>query len=98
MTVPLPPLHKPEAIAAVLGCSSWWVKERARRREIPFVLVGKAYRFTEDHLAEIIGIFEQRPDQGQGRNTASTGRRRQPQQPTETVVRLQARPPRRKTG
>lgn len=94
----LPRLHKPEDIAAALGCSAWWVRERARRREIPFVMVSKQYRFTDQHLTEIIAIFEQRPDQPQG-SVSSAGRRRsQPrrQSTSDTVVPLRARQPRRR--
>ena len=47
----LPRLYLPEEVAAVLGCSAWWVKDRARRRLIPFTRVGRAYRFTGEHLA-----------------------------------------------
>ena len=58
---PLPVLYRPAQIADVLGCSEWWVKEQARRRRIPFTRLGGSYRFTADHLAEIIRIFEERP-------------------------------------
>lgn len=94
----LPRLHKPEDIAAALSCSEWWVKERARRREIPFVLVGGSYRFTDEHLTEIIAIFEQRPGQPQG-SASSAGRRRsqlRQQSTSDTVVPLRARQPRRR--
>ncbi len=57
----LPAPLLPEEVAAVLGCSAWWVKDRARRRLIPFTRVGRAYRFSDDHLAEIIRMHEERP-------------------------------------
>ncbi|WP_099282734.1 MULTISPECIES: helix-turn-helix domain-containing protein [unclassified Streptomyces] len=57
----LPRLYLPEEVAAFLGCSAWWVKDRARRRLIPFTRVGRAYRFTSEHLAEIIRMHEARP-------------------------------------
>lgn len=61
-TVPgLPRLYRPEEIAEVLGCSAWWVKDRASRALIPFARVGRAYRFTAEHLAEIIRLHEVRP-------------------------------------
>jgi hypothetical protein len=96
----LPRLHNAEAIAAALGCSARWVKDRARLRQIPFVLVGGSYRFTDQHLTEIIAIFEKRPDQPRGQAVSSNRRRLQPQQVSETVVPLRARPPQRarKTG
>ena len=92
---PLPRLRKPEDIAEALGCSAWWVREKARRREIPFVKVGGAYRFTDDHLTEIIALFEQRPGEPSS-SRASTPRRRAQTPPSEVVVRLQARAPRRR--
>lgn len=57
----LPRLFSPEELATALGCSAWWVRDRARRRLIPFAYVGGAYRFTAEHLAEIIRIHEERP-------------------------------------
>jgi excisionase family DNA binding protein len=92
----LPRLLYPHEVARALGCSEWWVKEQARRRRIPFTKVGSAYRFTRDHLYEIIRIFEQRPDQRAATDTGAGPRRRgvspQPQSP---VVRLRARRPQR---
>lgn len=61
--IPVPRLYRPEEIADILGCSAWWVQDRARRRLIPFTRVGRAYRFTADHLAEIIRLNEERPAQ-----------------------------------
>ncbi len=60
---PPPRLHRPEEIADTLGCSAWWVKDRARRRLIPHTRVGRAYRFTAEHLGEIIRLYEERPAQ-----------------------------------
>lgn len=59
-----PVLYRPAQIAEILGCSEWWVKEQARRRRIPFSRLGGSYRFTADHLTEIIHIFEERPAAG----------------------------------
>ncbi|MGW6599376.1 helix-turn-helix domain-containing protein [Streptomyces sp. NPDC055036] len=58
---PLPRLYRPEEIAEILGCSAWWVKDRARRRLIPHTRVGRAYRFTAGHLTEIVRLYEERP-------------------------------------
>ncbi|MEU2777672.1 helix-turn-helix domain-containing protein [Streptomyces sp. NPDC007162] len=98
----LPRLYRPEEIAETLGCSDWWVKDRARRRLIPHTRVGRAYRFTADHLAEIIRIHEE-PAPQRAPSPAS------PSEPTPTpsrapaqtrpsmspAPRLRARPPRR---
>uniref|UniRef100_UPI000697E137 helix-turn-helix domain-containing protein n=1 Tax=Streptomyces odonnellii TaxID=1417980 RepID=UPI000697E137 len=98
-------LYRPEEIAETLGCSAWWVKDRARRRLIPHTRVGRTYRFTADHLAEIIRIHEEpAPQRAQGTpspagppESAMTSPRptRQTRPSTSSVPRLRARPPRR---
>ncbi|MFJ4007167.1 helix-turn-helix domain-containing protein [Streptomyces sp. NPDC090023] len=95
----LPRLYVPEEVGAVLGCSAWWVKDRARRRLIPFTRVGRAYRFTGEHLAEIIRMHEARPASARQHLTTASG----PKPPTRKssppsavpTVSLRARPPRR---
>ncbi|PWE08588.1 DNA-binding protein [Streptomyces sp. BSE7F] len=102
---PAPRLYRPEEIADTLGCSAWWVKDRARRRLIPHIRVGRAYRFTAEHLGEIIRLYEERPTQPAqaavratepfsepGTQTGSAQRRRPAVAP---ATRLRARPPRR---
>ncbi|MEC3995262.1 helix-turn-helix domain-containing protein [Actinacidiphila sp. DG2A-62] len=96
---PTPRLYRPEEVAAVLGCSAWWVKDRARRRLIPFTRVGRAYRFSADHLAEIIRMHETRPAHPQQpTQLPGSAKPTSPQRsslPAATSVRLRARPPRR---
>lgn len=96
--ISLPRLYCPEDVADVLGCSAWWVKDRARRRLIPFTRVGRVYRFTGDHLAEIIRMNEARPATPQQPAPATATKAPRPSPlPTTPVhtTRLQARPPRR---
>ncbi|MFE4211535.1 DNA-binding protein [Streptomyces sp. NPDC056844] len=57
----LPRLYTAWEVAEALGCSVWWVKERARRRLIPFTYVGGAYRFTAEHVGEIVRVHEEIP-------------------------------------
>lgn len=102
---PPPRLYRPEEIADTLGCSAWWVKDRARRRLIPHTRVGRAYRFTLEHLAEIIRLYEERPAKPAQAAAGATepfsvpGAQTGPAQPRRSVVapttRLRARPPRR---
>src|SRR5262249_49931927 len=89
----LPPrLFFPHEVATVLGCSEWWVKEQARRRRIPFTKAGGAYRFTKDHVHEIIRIYEQRPTHAQASDDGTAPRRRAvPSQPAAPVVQLRPR-------
>ncbi|MGW1054317.1 helix-turn-helix domain-containing protein [Streptomyces sp. NPDC002521] len=96
----LPRLYLPEEVAEVLGCSAWWVKDRARRRLIPFARVGRAYRFSDEHLAEIIRMHEERPDRNPQRPrgmaaSAPKPAARQRAEAAVPTVRLKARPPRR---
>ncbi|MGW1744910.1 helix-turn-helix domain-containing protein [Streptomyces sp. NPDC002092] len=95
----LPRLYVPEEVAAVLGCSAWWVKDRARRRLIPFARVGRAYRFTGEHLAEIIRMHEARPALAQQPSASVPARKSPAPQPSPSpavaTAQLRARPPRR---
>jgi excisionase family DNA binding protein len=96
----LPRLYLPEEVAEVLGCSTWWVKDRARRRRIPFTRVGRAYRFTGEHLAEIIRMHEALPALPRQRaaTAAPAAKSLAPQPPSSSpgpAARLRARPPRR---
>ncbi|GIG58872.1 hypothetical protein Lfu02_32440 [Longispora fulva] len=54
----LPALYRPAQVAVILDCSEWWVKEQARKKRIPFAWIGGSYRFTEQHITEIIRLFE----------------------------------------
>ncbi|MGW6614970.1 DNA-binding protein [Streptomyces erythrochromogenes] len=92
---PLPRLYRPEEIAAALGCSVWWVKDRASRTLIPFTRVGRAYRFTAEHLSEIVRLHETRPPSAPSLSTRAI----RPVSLLTMAVRpaagLRARPPRR---
>jgi hypothetical protein len=83
-------LHRPAQIAKMLDCSEWWVKEQARKRRIPYAWIGGSYRFTDQHVAEIIRLFEVRPEQ----ERANTPRAAQPAEAASVPV-LKARTPRR---
>lgn len=89
-------LHRPADVAAMLLCSEWWVKEQARKRRIPFAWIGGGYRFTDEHVAEIIRRAEVLPDDG-GRAPVVVveARREAPPAAVEPVTRLRARTPRR---
>jgi hypothetical protein len=87
-------LYSPAEVAKALGCSEWWVKEQARRRRIPFAWIGGAYRFTHEHLGEIVRIFEVRPTED-GEPEAAP-RRRSPRTPAiQSAPLLKAKQPRR---
>jgi Helix-turn-helix domain len=90
-------LYRPAQVAKKLGCSEWWVKEQARQRRIPFSWIGGSYRFTDEHVVEIIRLFEVRPEHGgpagSAAGTSTTSKR--PETPAAPVTRLRARSPRR---
>lgn len=102
-TPELPRLHRPEEIADALGCSAWWVKDRARRRLIPSTRVGRAYRFTAEHFTEIVRLHEERPARttqraapaATPRSHASRPLASERESPARATPRLKARPPRR---
>lgn len=89
-------LHRPDEVAAMLRCSTWWVKEQARKGRIPYSRIGGGYRFTDEHVAEIVRIFEKRPAD----TPAVVPSPRRPTQRStdeqgQTANRLTARVPRR---
>lgn len=85
--------HTPEQAAEILQVTASWLKEKARRREIPFSLLGGSYRFSAEHLAEIIRLFEQRPEDCE-RPSSKPRRRTAPVTASDsTTTILQARRP-----
>jgi hypothetical protein len=56
-----PVIYTAEEAAVILKCTASWLKERARRREHPFTLLGGSYRWTPGHLKEIVRLGEQQP-------------------------------------
>jgi hypothetical protein len=56
-----PTVYTAEEAAPILRCTASWLKEQARKREIPFFMAGSGYRWTDAHLDEIIRLREQRP-------------------------------------
>ena len=91
------PLYRAADVAKMLQCSEWWIKEQARNRRIPFSWIGGSYRFTDEHVEEVIRLFEQRPESSRtlpgGATQLSTVRKRQ--LPQGDDVGLRARTPRR---
>src|SRR5690349_11763084 len=93
--VPAPAtFYRPAEVATMLRCSEWWVKEQARQRRIPYSWIGGSYLFTEEHIAEIVRLFEVRPTDT---TTAGVVPARRASEPVETTApaRLTARIPRR---
>ncbi|MEH1055888.1 helix-turn-helix domain-containing protein [Micromonospora sp. CPCC 206171] len=86
--------YRPAEVAEMLRCSEWWVKEQARRRRIPYCWIGGSYLFTEEHIREILRLFEVRPSGPSARATVRSSRRTVGKEDVP-VVQLSARVPRR---
>jgi hypothetical protein len=89
-------LYTKDEAAAILRVKVSWLERRAAARRIPFSLLGGAYRFTPEHLAEIVRLSE--PDglavaaapprvERRGRRPRAANR-----QPADGFVPLRARP------
>ena len=52
-------IHTKEEAAKILRVKVSWLERRAAARQIPFSMLGGAYRFTDAHLAEIVRLNEQ---------------------------------------
>lgn len=52
-------IHTKEEAAEILRVKVSWLERRAAARQIPFTMLGGAYRFTDAHLAEIVRLNEQ---------------------------------------
>jgi hypothetical protein len=90
----VPLLYRPAEVAKRLCCSEWWIKEQARNRRIPFSWISGSYRFTEDHIAEIVRLFEELPDTSPVAVVDTSGSRPKKAHKPPTT-RLKARTPRR---
>jgi hypothetical protein len=67
--------HAADQAAAIIGgsCKGSWLKQQARDGKIPYTLIGGAYHFTDEQIAETLRIFEVRP-----REVRPPGARRNP--------------------
>lgn len=54
-------VYTPEEAAEVLRVAPGWLEQQAAARRVPFTMLGDCYRFTDDHLAQIVRIFESAP-------------------------------------
>jgi hypothetical protein len=79
--------------AAILKVTESWLQDKACKEEIPCTMLGGAYHFTNEHIADIIRIFERRPKLSQQHQS---GTRLAPvPSPEPAVPILRARTPRR---
>jgi hypothetical protein len=83
-------VHTLDEAAAILRVKPGWLQRRAAARRIPFTMLGGAYHFTAEHVAEIVRINEKLP--GAIRESRATRRKTQERQASETVTMLRPRP------
>lgn len=92
---PAPVLYRPAEVARMLRCSEWWVREQARNRRIPFSWIGGSYRFTDEHVTEIVRLSEVVPTPRASSTVGESAGPRNVAQPDPPKTRLKARTPRR---
>jgi hypothetical protein len=87
-----PKVHTKAEAAVILRVKESWLERRAAARDIPFTMLGGAYHFTDEHLAEIVRINERVPAAGEPKAERI---RRAPQkrtQPGASAMPLRPRP------
>jgi hypothetical protein len=52
-------IYTKEEAAAILRVKVSWLERRAAARQIPFTMLSGSYRFTDEHLAQIVQMNEQ---------------------------------------
>jgi excisionase family DNA binding protein len=85
-----PAVHTVAEAAVILRVKESWLQRRAAAREIPFTMLGGAYHFTAEHLAEIIRINERLPAAAREATTIRPIARER--KVSETVANLRPRP------
>ena len=83
-------VHTLDEAAAILRVKPGWLQRRAAARKIPFTMLGGAYHFTAEHIAEIVRINEKLPVAT--RESRAARRKTQERQASETVTMLRPRP------
>jgi len=91
-----PALHTAEEAARLLKVKQSWLERQAAARKVPFAMLGGSYRFTDEHLAEIVRINEVTPaqpaDRAQRQSPARDRGRRDAIQAADGFERLRPRP------
>ena len=56
-----PALYTAAEAAALLRVKQSWLERQAAARRIPFTMLAGSYRFTGDHLVQIVRMHEKKP-------------------------------------
>jgi excisionase family DNA binding protein len=57
----MPVVHTAAEAAVILRVKESWLERQAQLRKIPFTMLGGSYRFTDEHLNEIVRLNEKLP-------------------------------------
>lgn len=95
-------LHTTAEAAAILRVKQSWLEKQAAARRIPFTMLGGAYRFTDDHLDQIVCLNEKVPgsERHNNRHRGERARRLQTTTAQSVAPLLKPRPrpaPKRRT-
>jgi excisionase family DNA binding protein len=91
----VPVVHTVAEAASILRVKESWLERQASARKIPFTMLGGCYRFTAEHLAEIVRLNEQVPSPTTNGESDQPRRKRcPPQGETASVSPLRPRTPR----
>jgi hypothetical protein len=71
----VPVIHTTAEAAVILRVKESWLERQAQLRKIPFTMLSGSYRFTDEHLNEIVRLNEKLP---LADSTALGGRGRKP--------------------
>jgi hypothetical protein len=75
----VPVVHTTAEAAVILRVKESWLERQAQLRKIPFTMLSGSYRFTDEHLNEIVRLNEKLPladspaAAGRGRKARGTG-------------------------
>lgn len=84
----MPQLINKHQLAELLTLKVSWIESKCRTRKIPHLLIAGQYRFTEQHVAEILAMHERRPIERPATATEGTPSTRSPRSlPTPGVPR-----------
>jgi hypothetical protein len=57
----VPVVHTTAEAAVILRVKESWLERQAQLRKIPFTMLSGSYRFTDEHLNEIVRLNEKLP-------------------------------------
>jgi excisionase family DNA binding protein len=88
----VPVVHTAAEAASILRVKESWLQRQAAARKVPFTMLGGCYRFTAEHLKEIVRLNEQVPlTLADAESDRPRRKRRAPESETGSVSALRPR-------